>query len=61
MKSCGCVLLRGLCELRMCVAAGCVMASDVCVGLVLRVVFLGAAWVLEGEWVVCVIIWFCRF
>lgn len=22
---------------------------------------LGAAWVLEGEWVVCVIIWFCRF
>lgn len=22
---------------------------------------LRAAWVLEGEWVVCVIIWFCRF
>ena len=58
----GCVQMSGLSEeLRLCVAAGCVMASDVCVGLVLRVVFLGAAWVLEGEWVVCVIIWFCRF
>lgn len=40
------MLLRGLCELRMCVAAGCVMASDVCVGLVLRVVF----WGLPGFW-----------
>lgn len=54
------MLMQGLCELRMC-ADGAVWTSDVCVGLVLRVVFLGAAWVLEGEWVVCVIIWFCRF
>ena len=38
----------------------CVRASEVCVVLVLRVVFLGAAWVLEGEWVGCVSIWFCR-
>ena len=38
----------------------CVRASEVCWSG-FEVVFLGAAWVLEGEWVVCVIIWFCRF
>lgn len=54
------MLLRGLCELRMCVAAGCVMASEVCWSGFEGGLF-GAAWVLEGEWVVCVIIWFCRF
>lgn len=46
--------------LRMCVDVACVRASEVC-WFGFEGGLLGAAWVLEGEWVVCVIIWFCRF
>lgn len=44
----------------MCGDVACVRASEVC-WFGFEGGLLGAAWVLEGEWVVCVIIWFCRF
>lgn len=46
-------------ELRMCVDVACVRALEVC-----WFGFEGGLWGLPGfwrEWVVCVIIWFCRF
>ena len=47
-------------ELRMCVDVACVRASEVCWFGFEGGLFEGCLG-FGGEWVVCVIMWFCRF
>ena len=45
----------------MCVDEGCVMASDVCWFGFEGGLFWEGCLGFGGEWVLCVIMWFCRF
>lgn len=48
-------------ELRMCVDVACVRALEVCWFGFEGGLFLEGCLGFGGEWVVCVIMWFCRF